>query len=847
LSRIQEMKRQLSLAMQQSDWEEALSILGKMVGQDAQPAYFNQLGDIYLKTGRRDEAISSFMEGVKGYRSLGMYPNGAALCKKVLRLEPEHREAVWLLGELKSRQGFLADGAEGMLEALQDYAEDPSADRDEIARMLGEIEQLHAANMKVLEYAATAYAQAGEMDQARSVTLRIADLVEEREGNAERAQQLREAAEHLKPGVEPDLGTVADAPADADAARDVTAEAAGIVDDAAPERDGAPPTGDASAPETASEAPTAEAPAAEPAADEAKERGTSLERALEDTGPFAGGMPGIPEAGAGSLSMAGGIPGLSDSLGSGARVWDVTGTPAVADEASDAATLDVPDAEADEAAGENAPEAQDHSREADRDPESGPRDEAAPPDGGEYASDDDELERDAAEIERDAAEFARDAAEFAHAGEESAREDDSVAIVADALEEAAEAAAGEAAVESEAAASGEEDSAEDEAANGETAGVTLVQDDDDFLLRSTIDETIESADEVIDEAVAGAPLGPAFEPGGEAAEEHAFEPGGEAVEEPAFEPGGEAAEEPAFEPVGEAAEEPAFEPVGEAAEEPAFEPGGGAAEEPAFEPGGEAAEEPAFEPGGGAAEEPAFEPGGEAVGEPADEERDAAAAERDAPPADETFVPDGFAEAPAVSDLGVGGGEATEEGGEKVWEIDEVEARLSEIEALDLSHLDSAADDDEPVPDDAGDSPRQVERVLGEFRERMEEQLGPMDLEERYQLGVAYMEMGLHEEALAEFDQILKHSFVSPKTRELMARCLLALGRADEVLPLLESVLNDEPHPRRSSIELYYLLGEAYEIMGQKDHALDSFTKVYQLEPDFRDVQRKLENLTISR
>ena len=751
MSRIQEMKRQLSLAMQQSDWEEALSILGKMVGQDAQPAYFNQLGDIYLKTGRRDEAISSFMEGVKGYRSLGMYPNGAALCKKVLRLEPEHREAVWLLGELKSRQGFLADGAEGMLEALQDYAEDPSADRDEIARMLGEIEQLHAANMKVLEYAATAYAQAGEMDQARSVTLRIADLVEEREGNAERAQQLREAAEHLKPGVEPDLGTVADAPADADAARDVTAEAAGIVDDAAPERDGAPPTGDASAPETASEAPTAEAPAAEPAADEAKERGTSLERALEDTGPFAGGMPGIPEAGAGSLSMAGGIPGLSDSLGSGARVWDVTGTPAVADEASDAATLDVPDAEADEAAGENAPEAQDHSREADRDPESGPRDEAAPPDGGEYASDDDELERDAAEIERDAAEFARDAAEFAHAGEESAREDDSVAIVADALEEAAEAAAGEAAVESEAAASGEEDSAEDEAANGETAGVTLVQDDDDFLLRSTIDETIESADEVIDEAVAGAPLGPAFEPGGEA------------------------------------------------------------------------------------------------VGEPADEERDAAAAERDAPPADETFVPDGFAEAPAVSDLGVGGGEATEEGGEKVWEIDEVEARLSEIEALDLSHLDSAADDDEPVPDDAGDSPRQVERVLGEFRERMEEQLGPMDLEERYQLGVAYMEMGLHEEALAEFDQILKHSFVSPKTRELMARCLLALGRADEVLPLLESVLNDEPHPRRSSIELYYLLGEAYEIMGQKDHALDSFTKVYQLEPDFRDVQRKLENLTISR
>ncbi|MBN2171060.1 MAG: tetratricopeptide repeat protein [Candidatus Krumholzibacteriota bacterium] len=680
MSRIQEMKRQLSLAMQQSDWEEALSILGKMVSQDAQPAYFNQLGDIYLKTGRRDEAIASFMEGVKGYRNLGMYPNGAALCKKVLRLEPELREAVWLLGELKSRQGFLADGAEGMLEALHYYADDPNTDRNEFARMLAEAEQLHAANLKVLEFAATAYAQAGDMDQARIVTLRIADLVEDREGDAGKARQLREAAEHLTPGVSPAAGLATPAPEDAAAAEagpGIDADPANVAGEAealAPE------------PETAPETPAAS--------------GTSRQRALEDTGPYMGGMPGIPEAGAGGLSLAGGIPGLTDGMGSGPQIWDITETPPARDEAPETRASDT-----------QAPET------------AGPDAASGEPDG-----------------------VAMDAADATDPGFEAGR-----------------------------------DEGHDEGHDEETGGLPV-------------------ADEAAPDA-------------------------------------GEEAPAPGDEGRGET-----IEAASDGAMEEAPGDGGPSDGDDDFllRPAGVAAPPDAADHVGAAMDGGADVDAGASI--------DAAAEGGDGQPADEDFVADGFAEAPAVADL-ADGAEAGEpdEDGSKVWEIGEVEAKLSEIEALDLSNLDVAADNDEVVPDDAGDSPRQVERVLGEFRERMEEQLGPMALEERYQLGVAYMEMGLHEEALVEFDQILKHSFISPKTRELMARCLLALGRADEVLPLLESVLNDEPHPRRTSIELYYLLGEAYDRMGQKDHALDSFNKVYQLEPDFRDVQRKLENLTLSR
>jgi len=134
--------------------------------------------------------------------------------------------------------------------------------------------------------------------------------------------------------------------------------------------------------------------------------------------------------------------------------------------------------------------------------------------------------------------------------------------------------------------------------------------------------------------------------------------------------------------------------------------------------------------------------------------------------------------------------------------------------------------------------------VLGEFKRRMKEQMGSMAAEERYQLGVSYMEMGLYEEALEEFEHTLEHKVLGQKTREWMARCLLELERPREIVLLLQTRLDAETYPRKSMVELYYVLGQAYEMLKAWDLALDAFTKVYQLDGEFRDVQARLAKLT---
>ena len=137
-----------------------------------------------------------------------------------------------------------------------------------------------------------------------------------------------------------------------------------------------------------------------------------------------------------------------------------------------------------------------------------------------------------------------------------------------------------------------------------------------------------------------------------------------------------------------------------------------------------------------------------------------------------------------------------------------------------------------------------VDQVLQKFREQMAEQMEDMSCEEHYQLGVSYMEMDLFEEALQEFGFTMDHPTLSMKSREWMARCYLKQDRPQEIIQLLADYLSRESYPRKSLVELYYLIGQAYQALERNDLAVDSFTKVYTLNTEFRDVKARLELLT---
>jgi len=143
-----------------------------------------------------------------------------------------------------------------------------------------------------------------------------------------------------------------------------------------------------------------------------------------------------------------------------------------------------------------------------------------------------------------------------------------------------------------------------------------------------------------------------------------------------------------------------------------------------------------------------------------------------------------------------------------------------------------------------------LKEVFDEFRA----ELGEMgaedeDLETHYNLGVAFREMGLVEEAISEFQKVAKATDRGRPFRYSMQCCtLLGLAFMEKGQPSIsamwyERALNLPDIEPESELALRYDLGVAQETAGELEAALKSFTKVYAVNIDYRDVGERIAAL----
>ena len=143
-----------------------------------------------------------------------------------------------------------------------------------------------------------------------------------------------------------------------------------------------------------------------------------------------------------------------------------------------------------------------------------------------------------------------------------------------------------------------------------------------------------------------------------------------------------------------------------------------------------------------------------------------------------------------------------------------------------------------------------LKEVFDEFRA----ELGEMgaedeDLETHYNLGIAFREMGLLEEAISEFQKVAKASDRGRAFRYTMQCCtLLGLAFMDKGQPAIaaiwyERALKTPGNDPESTLALRYDLGVAQESAGEPDAALKSFSQVYAMNIDYRDVAERIAAL----
>ena len=143
-----------------------------------------------------------------------------------------------------------------------------------------------------------------------------------------------------------------------------------------------------------------------------------------------------------------------------------------------------------------------------------------------------------------------------------------------------------------------------------------------------------------------------------------------------------------------------------------------------------------------------------------------------------------------------------------------------------------------------------LKEVFDEFRADLGEMSGEdEDLETHYNLGIAFREMGLLEEAISEFQKVAKANERGKAFRYAMQCCtLLGLSFMEKGQPSIaaiwyERALRTPGLEAESALALRYDLGVAQESANDLDAALKSFSNVYAVNIDYRDVADRIAAL----
>lgn len=114
------------------------------------------------------------------------------------------------------------------------------------------------------------------------------------------------------------------------------------------------------------------------------------------------------------------------------------------------------------------------------------------------------------------------------------------------------------------------------------------------------------------------------------------------------------------------------------------------------------------------------------------------------------------------------------------------------------------------------------------------------DYEEHFQLGLAFRQMGLPQEAIQELEVALNDARWFAEACRLLAQCFNEQGQRQEAISYLERAIVDPRAAGEAGLLVRYDLGLLYESEGSPDRALQVFSSI----PSFQDVPERLARLS---
>ncbi|MDP8256029.1 MAG: tetratricopeptide repeat protein [Candidatus Alcyoniella australis] len=141
-------------------------------------------------------------------------------------------------------------------------------------------------------------------------------------------------------------------------------------------------------------------------------------------------------------------------------------------------------------------------------------------------------------------------------------------------------------------------------------------------------------------------------------------------------------------------------------------------------------------------------------------------------------------------------------------------------------------------------SPGTFSEIFDEFkRDVAEHSQASEDSETHFNLGIAYREMDMVDEAIAEFEVAANDPRFAFAAKVQMGHCMLQAEQLDPAVAHFEEALQMSSGGTDEMVELRYHLGQTYRQLGGLNRALEMFKMIHEQIPSYRGIKDEINKL----
>lgn len=131
-----------------------------------------------------------------------------------------------------------------------------------------------------------------------------------------------------------------------------------------------------------------------------------------------------------------------------------------------------------------------------------------------------------------------------------------------------------------------------------------------------------------------------------------------------------------------------------------------------------------------------------------------------------------------------------------------------------------------------------IEQILAESKKQLSKIIDANDAQAHFDLGCAYKDMGLYDEAIEEFKISMQNEEKEIPALNMIALINLERQRYTDAISIFKKLLNYDEITNEQKMEFIYQIGSAYLKINDKSEALFYLNKIYKQNPNYRNIKQ---------